>query len=161
MDVAILPLKGVKECRCKFPLLTAGVPKQVYVAESVFVIGYPLGLVNHAGPYHPYPIWKSGNIANDPGPHFNGEPKFLIDATTLPGMSGAPVILRYNYAGSLGYNFLGIYVGRFAIPKKLQNGAEAFGNEPSDISSALGWVMKPEVIQEALKVAAPPQDIAL
>lgn len=152
-DVALLPLEGVAQCHCQFGIALGGVGPPVKVTDQVYVVGFPLGLVNQVNPNVPLPIWKIGNVANDPGPQFAGMPKLLIDATTLPGMSGAPVIVRRQQPfAQVIHQFLGLYTGRYAVPK-IGNaaGLDAFGNEPRTESSALGWVTKPEVIQAILQ----------
>jgi len=152
-DVAVLRLDHIGACHCTFGLPLGGVGPPVHVSDQVYVVGYPLGLVNQVSHNIPLPIWKIGNIANDPGPDFNGLPKFLIDATTLPGMSGAPVVIRRPTGfNQITHQFLGIYTGRYAVPKAgAAPGPESFGNEPPGESSALGWVTKPQVIARIIQ----------
>jgi hypothetical protein len=137
----------------RFHARLKGVGTKAKVADHVFVIGFPLGLVNRASAEAPLPIWKIGNIANDPGPKFEGISKFLIDATTLPGMSGSPVVRRTIEVATKFDKFFGIYVGRYLVPRpndRIEN--EVFGNEPYSESSALGWVVKPEAIEEIIRL---------
>ena len=50
----------------------------------ISIIGFPLGM---SGPSR-MAIWKTGHIATEPDVDYNGEPFFIIDATTRQGMSG-------------------------------------------------------------------------
>jgi hypothetical protein len=59
------------------------------VSHDVFVLGYPLGLMNS----HGLPVWKRATVASEPGV---SEPFFLVDTATRAGMSGSPVIQRYR-----------------------------------------------------------------
>ncbi|MFB3884103.1 MAG: serine protease [Thermodesulfobacteriota bacterium] len=92
------------------------------VAMPVSTIGFPMGMVASFS----LPIWKTGHIASDFGWYYQDKPAFLIDATTRPGMSGAPVFLRVfggyvtssgqyviaQQSGGVSTRFLGIYSGR-------------------------------------------------
>ncbi|TND07423.1 MAG: hypothetical protein FD123_3273 [Bacteroidetes bacterium] len=115
---------------------------KIYPSKAISIIGFPNGLA--AG--GKYPIWKKGHIASEYSIDYNGNPVFLIDATTRKGMSGAPVILREsglcefetnpgeaaNMKGGTYTRFLGIYAGR------IDNDAE------------VGRVWKPRVISEII-----------
>lgn len=70
------------------------------VADTCHIIGYPEGLTNRTGQNRVLPLWKTGHLATDP--HFdftnerlgfNNDPLCLVDATTRPGLSGAPVFV--------------------------------------------------------------------
>jgi len=113
------------------------------VSHDVFVLGYPLGLVNS----HGLPVWKRATVASEPG---TSEPFFLVDTATRPGMSGSPVIHRYrgfykndpeaqearpdDWFGE-GDNFVGVYSGRFGA---------------SQLEAQLGIVWKPHLINEVI-----------
>lgn len=106
---------------------------------AVSIIGFPFGQPSAGN----LPIWKSGTIASEFYLNLeNGAPCFLIDATTRHGMSGAPVlkIAQGNYLTESRRNpvisrqcirFLGVYSAQ---------------SEESEI----GYVWKPEVIEEIL-----------
>ena len=110
------------------------------VAMPVSIIGYPGGLKGRGN----FPLWKTGHIVSEPDLDYNGEPVFLIDATTRGGMSGSPVILRLKggsrkrsgdrMIASTGYStlFLGVYSGQWQYPE-------------------IGKVWKPIVIHEIFK----------
>ncbi|MCH8223614.1 MAG: trypsin-like peptidase domain-containing protein, partial [Chloroflexi bacterium] len=57
------------------------------VGSDLFIVGFPFGF--GAGDY--FPIWKRGTIASEPLFEPDGLPRFYIDSSTKPGMSGAPV----------------------------------------------------------------------
>lgn len=90
------------------------------VSSKVCIIGFPFGDLTNKK----LPIWTTGYMASEPDIWINDEPKFLIDARTRQGQSGAPVILHY-VAGTVHLfdddikiartpvgKFLGIYSGR-------------------------------------------------
>ena len=106
-------------------------------SESVSIVGFPYGV----GSLGKFPIWKTGHIASDIDLNYKNKPVFLIDATTKPGMSGAPVIAKrigmqktstgFKMSGE-STKFLGIYSGRIL--------------DDSDI----GMVWKPDVLDSIL-----------
>lgn len=61
------------------------IPSQV--GSEIFIVGFPYGY----GFNEVMPIWKRGTIASEPLLNESQLPRFLIDANTNPGMSGAPV----------------------------------------------------------------------
>lgn len=75
----------------------------LYVAETCHIVGYPEGLMNRVGKDRVLPLWKTGHLASDPefpftnhDLKFENEPLCLIDATTRPGLSGAPVFVVHE-----------------------------------------------------------------
>jgi len=121
VDVVALPL----ECNDKeteyYPLDLNQSKVDVIpaVGMQVFIIGFPYGLSSE----RKWPIWKAGNFASEPDLDFDGSPSFLIDATTRPGMSGSPVVLRiasgyrtrergFILSGKVKTKFMGVYSGR-------------------------------------------------
>jgi len=73
------------------------------------------------------PIWRRGTIASEPKLPIDGKPLFLVDASTSPGFSGAPVFRRHvgplpvegtNGTYSIKIDnivstwFIGVYAGR-------------------------------------------------
>lgn len=110
------------------------------VAMPISIIGFPLGLTAAGA----FPIWKTGHIASDPDIDYQGNPAFIIDATTRGGMSGSPVVLRLSggysmstgqtmLAGGTRTRFLGVYSGRIHV------------------ESEIGIVWRPHLIQEILE----------
>jgi hypothetical protein len=88
----------------------------------------------------PLALWKTGHIASEPESDFMGKPVVIVDATTRPGMSGSPVIVREFAIDGIhvaSNRFVGIYTGRIGL------------NDGRD--SALGEVFKPKVIHEIMK----------
>lgn len=146
VDVIALPLQAV-DAQVKlypFDLSLADTDMIPVVAMPVSIIGFPLGLVATGA----FPIWKTGHIASDHDLNYEGQPAFLIDATTRGGMSGSPVVLRLlgGYATKSGKavlaqarpstRFLGIYSGR------IHNDSE------------IGIVWRPHVITDILSQAS-------
>lgn len=142
IDIAALPLENISDDTQIYPfnLSLANADIRIEMAMPVSIIGFPLGF--SAGGR--FAIWKTGHIASEPDVNYNGEPIFLIDATTRGGMSGSPVV--FNLSGSYKTQsgntviftgtktrFLGIYSGRL----------------PGD--TEIGRVWKPHLIEEILK----------
>lgn len=142
IDVVALPLEAIGDDIQLYPLdLSLADANMVpEVAMPVSIIGFPEGFTSAGF----LPIWKTGHIASEPNLDYHGEPLFLIDATTRPGMSGSPVILRLSggfktkdgnrVMSTSGYRtlFLGVYAGRL-----------------SD-DSEIGRVWRPRLINEIL-----------
>lgn len=91
----------------------------VTAGDPIAVIGFPFGL--SAG-IDGLPIMFSGMVASPPGIIIDGQPRFLIDSRTRPGLSGSPV---YYYPNATAVRrgaseeaffpspvFLGLYCGR-------------------------------------------------
>ena len=110
------------------------------VAMPASIIGFPHG----GSGYGVFPIWKTGHLASDPDLDYLNLPVLLVDATTKPGMSGSPVVLRLNGGfdtrsggtvmsqSGLSTIFLGIYSGQDSLRE-------------------IGWVWKSIVIRDLLK----------
>lgn len=142
VDVVALPLSSINSNLkiYSFDLNLANTDMIPEVAMPVSIIGYPVGL-NGLGNF---PIWKTGHIASEPNLDYDGDPVFLIDATTRGGMSGSPVILRLKggyrtksgnrIMVTSGYNtlFLGVYSAQSPLAE-------------------IGKVWKPIVINEILQ----------
>lgn len=60
---------------------------QIQVGMEVFIVGFPHGF----GIHDFFPVWKRGTIASEPLLKEDGVSRFLVDAFSHPGMSGAPV----------------------------------------------------------------------
>ena len=147
VDVIALPIEKKDEDIIFYPLdlSLADTDMLPEIAMAVSIIGFPNGMTGGAK----LPIWKTGYIASEPELDYNGEPCFLIDATTKGGMSGSPVIVslfsgyRNKSKGSWiigqGTLFLGVYSGR-----KLRKSEEWPLEE-------IGVVWKARVINEILE----------
>ena len=87
------------------------------------ILGYPSA--NTGGMQTP--VWRRGTIASEPRLPVDGKPMFLIDASTSPGFSGAPVIRRHigpapfrkedgtfeiKVENIVTVDFVGVYAGR-------------------------------------------------
>jgi hypothetical protein len=117
-DLVALPLAHVEDVKF-FPLDLGLVNVDVVVgpADPVSIVGFPYGLAQQGG----LPVWKTGTVASDLDINFGGQPVFLVDTTSRPGMSGSPVYavrsgayrssdgaLRTGITGSI-KKFLGVY----------------------------------------------------
>jgi hypothetical protein len=147
VDVVALPLQiipSIDDAIQLYPLdlSSANTDLKIEPGMAVSIIGYPFGL--HSGRW---PIWKTGHIATDPDLSYEGRPAFLIDATTRPGMSGSPVVVRMwgGFLDNAGNHritcdattrFLGIYSGTIYD------------------TSEIGRVWRPQVIGEILNVSS-------
>lgn len=138
IDVVALPISNSENVKINpLDLNLSDTDLILSPSESVSIVGFPYG----EGSVGKFPIWKTGHIASDIDLNYDSKPLFLIDATTLPGMSGSPVIARRigMQRTSTGFNmggeatkFLGIYSGR------------------TRKDSNLGKVWKPEVLDSIL-----------
>jgi hypothetical protein len=104
------------------------------VGHTCFIIGFPEGLMDRPQKDLILPIWKIGHLASEPLFFFNKEPVVLIDATTRPGMSGAPVFVTNNRRYERRNRLVGIYTGRTS--------------ELSDIGRVLVPAVFPEIFQK-------------
>ncbi|MGZ2258665.1 S1 family peptidase [Roseobacter sp. A03A-229] len=114
------------------------------VTSEVFILGYPRGLQKQGI----LPVWKRGTIAAEPDVPVDGqEPAYLVDTATREGMSGSPVILRYDWLVPLkeggfemrtgsSIQLIGVYSGRF--------GAE------DEFAAQLGRVWKISAVEEMI-----------
>ena len=148
VDIVALPLDNIPDTAAitTFALGLSGSDLVSEVGMPVFMIGFPFGI----GAGGKWPIWKAGNIASEPDIDYRlDEPAFLVDATTRPGMSGSPVVIRMNagyhdHQGALTLGgppitkFVGIYSGRIHENVTQGHGAE------------LGRVWRPTVIDEII-----------
>lgn len=145
VDLVALPLESAGDADIQlYPLdLELADADMVPVpAMRVSIIGFPMGYTAAGS----FPIWKTGHVASDPDLDYEGLPCFLVDATTRPGMSGSPVIVRLSGGfkteddgfvlsqGGYTTKFLGVFSGQI---------------DPSG-QSEISQVWKPRVIREIL-----------
>ncbi len=137
VDVVALPITNIADVVIyKLDLGLASTDLIVSPSEPVSILGFPLGMSSLGM----FPIWKTGHIASEVTAGYRGQPIFLVDATTKPGMSGSPVIARRigmrttskGITTGSAPKFLGVYSGRI--------------HEAADI----GLVWKPEVLNDIL-----------
>lgn len=124
-DIAALPLMNdvMKQVYCLNDDPSIFEEVFTHVGMDCAVVGYP---TRHFGDLM-MPIWRKGSIASEPLLPVDGKPMFLLDASTSPGFSGAPVFRRHygplpktHEDGSLTVlsdrvmttSFVGIYAGR-------------------------------------------------
>ena len=139
IDVSILPLSGVSNYagtldHSFFDVRENESSMSLFVSQTCLIIGFPEGLIDRPREDLILPVWKVGHIASEPAFFFNKEPVILIDATTRPGMSGAPVFVTNSRRYELRNRLVGIYAGRTS--------------ELSDI----GRVFIPSIFPEIFKV---------
>jgi hypothetical protein len=134
IDVSVLPLLGESIHPTSFADPSFLDPNNYWkyvelrVTQTCFVIGYPEGLYVCESPDSVIPIWVTGHIGSEPRFFYDAAAKTLINAATLPGMSGSPVFVR-NLGRS---RLLGIYTGR------------------TSKTSQLGFVFSPQMILEII-----------
>lgn len=144
IDIAVLPVSLNEKFQA---IVINDLPftrMDLRVSHDVFVLGYPLGIMNT----HGIPVWKRASVASEPG---TSEPYYFVDTATRSGMSGSPVIFRYRgfYKNNLqapeiadddwfgeGDMFAGIYSGRLGA---------------SSLEAQLGLVWKPHLIDEIIE----------
>ena len=138
IDVTVLPLEHIRHYRGTLDQSfldphSNEVAMRIFVSQTCHIIGFPEGLVDRSHQNLILPIWKTGHIATEPAIPFCGEPVTLIDATTRPGMSGAPVIVKKDDTYNVGRRLVGIYTGR------------------TSNSSDIGRVFWPRVIEQIFR----------
>ena len=99
MDVAALPFNPPEENQVEYwrpETSGSGIDSGVWVAQDVFVIGYPFGQRGALD----LPLWIRGTIASEPALYYlyKGEPMpvILVDARTRIGQSGSPVVMLHR-----------------------------------------------------------------
>lgn len=114
-DIVALPLRSI-EGIAFYPLDLELRKTQLVIGpgDTVSIAGFPSGLAQWGG----LAIWKTGTLASDPEIDFERKPRFLLDTTARPGMSGSPVYIRRSGAfeevpgliqGGEATKFLGVY----------------------------------------------------
>jgi hypothetical protein len=170
-DVAVIPLP-LGSIRFEVPPYCLGlnwVDYDIlpYPGEAVSVVGYPLAWRDRV---NRLPVWKTGHIASEPEQDFDGQPRFLIDVTGRPGMSGSPVIAghrdlyftrsqmpKMGGSGAL----LGVYASnarRFddTTPASEADAREDIAGLSSDLDRPeLGFVWKSSILGEIVKNLRP------
>lgn len=120
-DIAVLPIpfKLDELIIALYPLnVLANAALRIEIGMEVFILGYPFKIEPPA-----YPVWKRGSIASEPQLTRLTTDYMLVDTTSRPGMSGAPVIRRSwtNHMVDPGVvalvdtplnKFIGVYSGR-------------------------------------------------
>jgi Trypsin-like peptidase domain len=122
-----------------------------YPGQTVSVVGYPLGWKDRA---NKLPVWKTGHIASEPEIDFDGDPRFLIDITGRPGMSGSPVIgghmemylpskgiPRFGSSGRL----LGVYASNAIRSPTAAGPTEEVSLEEATEEGRTDWLPRPEL----------------
>jgi hypothetical protein len=138
-DVQVYPLD----------LQLADTDLKVSPSEPVAIVGFPLGLAVVGR----VPIWKTGHVGSDIDLDYRDEPMFLVDARTLPAMSGSPVVAR-----RIGWHRLRSGAPQLAVEVNRFMGV--YGGRVSE-DSEIGMVWKPRVVREILEaVKGQPSSVA-
>ena len=88
LDVVVFDVEDETPLVSVDPLDVFGGPAALTVPDTVLVVGYPFGM---NGGMEGLPIAVRGTLASVPGIPVGDQPRFLIDARTREGLSGAPV----------------------------------------------------------------------
>ena len=169
-DVAVLPLPSQVMTEGGYQLFPISkthveVPMKVRATSTVTLIGYPHGFYDAK---NQLPIYKTGSVASEPEVDFDGEPKFMVDVSNFPGMSGSPVIAvatgmyesSENRAVSPGSprRFLGVFASDIVLKKdkyleELGVGEEERGGIGirNDESLQLGAVWKASLLTDLIE----------
>ncbi len=101
---------------------------QVEIGSTLQIVGFPLGFHDTL---HHMPIVRQGMLASSFGLRFQGEGFFLTDARTHRGISGAPVVMRFNGSNNqltdLPWLLLGIHSARLDVGTRDLELDEALG----------------------------------
>ena len=137
--------------------------EDLFSIERVVFVGYPNSMwdeVNHL------PIIRSGTTASLLTKDFNGEPKFLIDASVFQGSSGSPVFInddgsyidrKGSYFGGSRTLFLGVISGVYAETKQAEIEIIPAPTANSSVVNVeqvlnLGVVEKAKTVQETVEL---------
>ncbi len=137
--------------------------EDLFSIERVVFVGYPNSMwdeVNHL------PIIRSGTTASLITKDFNGEPKFLIDASVFQGSSGSPVFItddgsysdrKGSYLGPSRTLFLGVISGVYAETKQAEIEIIPAPTANSSVVNVeqlidLGVVEKAKTVQETVEL---------
>lgn len=102
-------------------------PLQLGTGGDVSIVGFPFGKPASGA----FAVWTHGFLASEPLVDYEGRPRFLIDARTREGQSGAPVIVHnpnpvavdpdgqlQQLDGSVTY-LIGVYSGRVNLTEDI------------------------------------------
>ncbi len=128
--------------------------------EEILYIGYPSGLFDS---YNNTTIIRKGTTATHLKLDYEGEPKYLIEASVFGGSSGSPVFLfdkglRWDKVDRKPQDSRILFMGIIAKSKVLPNPLEMMTIETTtqqipitQENFHLGLVFKPETIMEAIE----------
>src|SRR5579862_2332766 len=95
-DVVLLPIPASKYAEIQpYVFIEAHTRGDIKIrpTSGATLVGYPYGLSDTA---HFLPVWKTEQVATEPGIDFDDRPVFLVDVSAFPGMSGSPVLAAEN-----------------------------------------------------------------
>jgi hypothetical protein len=94
------------------------------IGQPVLIPGFPLGF--HDGLHH-FPVVRQGIVASPYGWRFQGTGRFLTDARTHRGISGAPVVMRSAGRSPLPWLLVGIHASRYDMGNRDLAADESLG----------------------------------
>jgi hypothetical protein len=135
VDIAVLPLQthGLD-----LHAINDGEDDELLAVSGAdcFVLGYPIPSIED--PF--LPIWRKGSFASEPRIPIDGKPVFLVDASTSPGMSGAPIIQRWFGPAPVYRNGDLVIMGSQAVTSKLVGVYGGRAHDYKDIGPiGYGW----------------------
>lgn len=177
IDIAVCPLSPFKkyaEDKTGYEIFLRSVPleripspsqeEELDAIESVTFIGYPNGIWDEK---NLLPVARRGTTASPIEVDFEGEPKFLIDASVFRGSSGSPVFIldrgswesktRGTVMGERFY-FVGVVSGVFGITQfhEVVQSTTPVGSSTSTVRQVemidLGVVFKARTVVETIEL---------
>ncbi len=127
-DLAIIPLMSRYIDDCFPQCITADYVEVPYVlrpSTPITLIGYPYGFYDKT---NYLPIWKTGTFASEPSIDFDEQPKFIVDVSAFPGMSGSPVFAiasgmyekdKERVTSGWVKKFLGVYASNILLTENI------------------------------------------
>lgn len=96
----------------------------IQIGQPILIPGFPLGF--HDGLHH-FPVVRQGIVASPYGWRFQGTGRFLTDARTHRGISGAPVVVRSAGRSPLPWMLVGIHASRYDMGNRDVTSDESLG----------------------------------
>lgn len=101
-----------------------GTDDEIVIGQPVLIPGFPLGF--HDGLHH-FPVVRQGVVASPYGWRFQGAARFLTDARTHRGISGAPVVVRAPARSPVPWMLVGIHASRYDMDSRDLEADESLG----------------------------------
>jgi hypothetical protein len=158
LDVAVLRIKNVGSfvhaLEVSFLTPSSNLYIPLYISQTCYIIGFPIGLEHRPEQSVVFPIWKTGHIATEPMSDFEKLPRLLIDATTRRGMSGSMVVVRQReYRGIVGNRLVGVYTGRYRQPRSGTFEQPSADETNDQFTAELGLVTKSDALGQVIAAA--------
>lgn len=130
IDVAVIPVDASAlpegtSWRCFTREHLLGELATLAVGHPLLIVGYPLGFHDTV---HHLPVVRQAGVASAFGVRFQGQGRFLTDARTHRGSSGAPVVMHDpSAAAELPWRLLGIHSSRMDMASRDRIEDESLG----------------------------------